>query len=94
MLYALVFNLPDARQIGANPTITFDHRASSGDNWNVPIGGFVAKTIRIGGMPVKFQLGLEYSVVSTDDVGQTAQIKLNIIPGIPSRVENPIFGGD
>ena len=38
MLYYMFYNLPDAWQIGFNPTITYDARASSGDKWNVPIG--------------------------------------------------------
>jgi hypothetical protein len=94
LLYVLVFNLPDAWQVGMNPTISYDDRASSGNRWNVPVGGFVAKMTQIGGIPVKFQLGVEYSVVSQDDFGQSAQIKLNVIPVIPALLQNPIFGGD
>ena len=93
MLYFLFFNLPDAWQIGTNPTISFDHQAASGDKWNVPIGLTVAKTTRFGRLPVKFQFGIEYSVVSQDDFGQRAHLKLNVIPVMPSLVEAPIFGG-
>jgi hypothetical protein len=93
MLYALVFNLPNAWQVGLNPTITYDHGASSDNRWNVPVGFFVAKTTKIGRAPVKFQLGFDYSVVSQDDFGQQWQIKLNVIPVIPALIKNPIFGG-
>ena len=44
-------------------------------------------------MPVKFQLGAEYSVVSQDDFGKRFLLKLNVIPVIGSLVKNPIFGG-
>jgi hypothetical protein len=44
-------------------------------------------------LPVKFQFGVEYSVVSLDDFGKRALIKLNVIPVIPGLVQNPIFGG-
>jgi hypothetical protein len=94
MLYFYFYNLPDAWQIGSNPTITYDARATSGNRWNVPVGLTVAKTIKIRNAPVKLQLGMEYSVVSQDAFGQRAQIKLNIIPIIPSLVKHPIFGGD
>ena len=94
MLYFYFYNLPDAWQIGSNPTITYDARATSGNRWNVPVGLTVAKTTKIGKVPVKLQLGMEYSVVSQDAFGQRAQIKLNIIPIIPSLVQHPIFGGD
>jgi hypothetical protein len=60
--------------------------------WNVPVGLTVTKTTKIDSVPVKFQLGIEYSVVSQDTYGQVAQIKLNIIPVINSLVKDPIFG--
>jgi hypothetical protein len=94
LLYFLVLNLPDAWQVGMNPTINYDHRASSGNKWNVPLGLIAAKTTQFGKLPVKLQLGIEYSIVSQDDFGQRAQIKLNVIPVIPALVGNPIFGGE
>jgi hypothetical protein len=93
LLYFAFLNLPNAWQIGMNPVIAYDDKASSGNKWNVPVGIVVAKTIKVGKMPVKFQLGVEYSVVSQDDFGKRATIKLNIIPVIGSLVKGPIFGG-
>jgi hypothetical protein len=93
LLYFAFLNLPKAWQVGMNPVITYDHKAGRGNKWNIPIGLVVAKTTKIGKMPVKFQLGLEYSVVSQDDFGKRALIKLNIIPVIGSLVKNPVFGG-
>lgn len=94
LLYFFVYNLPHAWQVGFNPTISYDHRASSRNKWNVPVGLFVAKTIRIGKAPVKFQLGIEYSVISQDEFGQRGQVKLNIIPVMPSLVQEPLLGGE
>ena len=93
MIYTFAYNLPDAWQIGFNPTINYDARATSCNRWNVPVGLFVAKTTKIGNLPVKVLLGIDYSVVSQDAFGQRAQIKLTIIPVIHSLVKNPIFGG-
>jgi hypothetical protein len=76
-----------------NPTINYDHHAGAGNRWNVPVGPIVAKTTRIGRLPVKFQLGFEYSVVSQDTFGHRAQLKLNVIPVIPALVREPLFGG-
>jgi len=92
MLYFFVYNLPDAWQIGFNPTISYDHNAPSGNQWNVPVGLFVSKMIKMGKTPVKLQLGVEYSVIHQDDFGQVAQIKLNIIPVIPTLVKSPLLG--
>jgi hypothetical protein len=91
LLYFFYYNLPDAWQIGFSPTITYDLKASGGNQWNVPIGITVAKTTRIGKMPVKFQLAAEYSVVSQNDFGKRFLIKLNIIPVIAPLIKNPIF---
>jgi hypothetical protein len=59
----------------------------------VPVGLFVAKTTKIGKIPVKILVSLEYSVVSQDAFGQRAQIKVDIVPVVPSLVKNAIFGG-
>jgi hypothetical protein len=44
-------------------------------------------------MPVKIQVGAEYSVVRQDDFGKVALFKVNIIPVIPSLVKSPMLGG-
>jgi hypothetical protein len=93
MLYAFIYHLPGGWDIGTNPTINHDHTASSGNRWNVPVGLFVGKMVKIGEVPVKFQLGIEYSVISEDDFGQRAQIRFNVIPVIPSLIKSPVFGG-
>jgi hypothetical protein len=90
-LYFFFYNLPDAWQVGFNPSITFDAEASSDNKWNVPIGITVAKTIKIGNMPVKFQLGGEWSPVRQDDYGKQFLIKLNIIPVIQPLIKGTLF---
>jgi hypothetical protein len=93
LLYALIFNLPDAWQVGMDPTISYDHRAASGDKWNVPVGLFAAKTIKIGNTPINLRAGLEYSVVSQDTFGKRAILRFQITPVIPSLIKKSIFGG-
>jgi len=90
--YAFTWNLPNAWQIGINNTASYDHQASSGNQWNVPIGPFVSKTVRFGNMPVKFQLAAEYSIVSQDDFGQRGQMKFSMTPVIPGLIQEPLFG--
>lgn len=93
LLYFGFYNLPNAWQIGTNPTITYNHEATSDNKWSVPIGLTVAKTTRIGKVPVKFQFGAEYFVVTQDDYGPRFLLKLNIIPVIPALIKEPVFGG-
>jgi hypothetical protein len=92
LLYWLNINLPDAWQVGFNPTITYNDQASSGNKWNVPVGLYVGRTIKFGQLPVNIKTGFEYSVVSPDDFGQRAQFRIQITPVIPSLIKNPIFG--
>jgi hypothetical protein len=91
LLYFFFYNLPNAWQIGTNPNITYDHKATSGNHWNVPIGLTVTKTAKLGNRPVKFQLGAEYSVVSQGDYGKRFMLKLNIIPVIAPLLKKPLF---
>ena len=79
--------------MGFNPTITIDAKASGGNKWNVPIGITVAKTMKIGNSPMKIQVGAEYSVVSQDDYGRRAVLKINLIPVIQPLIKKPLFGG-
>ena len=93
LLYFFAYSLPDAWQIGLNPTINYDAKATSGNRWNVPVGLFVSKTTKVGKMPVKYVLSIEYSVASQYAFGQRAQVKLSIVPVIPSLVKKAILGG-
>jgi hypothetical protein len=93
MLYFFFYNLPEAWQVGFNPTITYDNKATDGNQWNVPVGLVATKTTKIGGGPVKFQLGMQYSVVSQDTFGPRWLLKLNVIPVIQSLIPEALFGG-
>ncbi len=93
LFYALTYNLANAWQVGTNPTISYNDKADSGNKWNVPVGLFVGKTIKMGNTPVNIKLALEYSVVSPDDFGKRAVVRLQITPVIPGLIKKPIFGG-
>jgi hypothetical protein len=92
LLYAFTLNLPEGWQAGMNPTVTYNHRASSGNKWNVPVGLFVGKTHKFGKLPVNIKFGLEYSVISEDDYGKRLAFRLQITPVVQSLLKNPIFG--
>ncbi|MEH6636893.1 MAG: hypothetical protein V7700_15325 [Halioglobus sp.] len=90
-LYSAWWNLPNAWQVGMNPTITYNNETRSDDKWNVPVGFGVAKTIKWGKMPIKFQFSVEKSIVREDDFGKDWNIRFNIIPVIPGLVQKPFF---
>jgi hypothetical protein len=92
LLYFFNYKLPDAWQVGFNPTISYDNKAPSDNRWNVPVGLFIGKTVRFGRLPVNIKVGGEYSVVSQEDFGQTFQFRFQITPVIPSLIHNPLLG--
>jgi hypothetical protein len=94
LLYFLSVNLANAWQFGFSPTITYDARATPGNRWNVPVGLMVNKTTLLGKLPVKFNFGLEYSVVSQDVYGDRAKLVLEVIPVIPALIRRPLLGRD
>ena len=91
LLYVAYWDLPRTWQIGFSPTITYNNKATSGNKWNVPIGVTVAKMHKFGKLPVKFQFAIEKSIVREDDFGLDWNVRLNIIPVIPSLVKEPLF---
>ena len=93
LLYGFTYNLAHAWQVGFNPTISYNDNESSGNKWDVPVGLFVAKMIKLGRVPFKIQAGLEYSVVSSNAFGKRANFRFVLTPVIPGLVTNPIFGG-
>jgi hypothetical protein len=92
LLYFLSVNLANAWQFGFSPTITYDRRATPGNRWNVPVGLVVNKTTLLGKLPVKFNFGVEYSVVSENAYGRRAALVLEVIPVIPNLIRRPILG--
>ena len=85
------YNLPNAMQIGFLPNVTYNHKATSGNKWNVPFGPTVTKMVMVGKLPLKLQLGLEYALVRPDNFGTEWRVKLNVIPVIASLQKKPFF---
>lgn len=92
LLYFFNYKLPDAWQVGFNPTVSYNDKAPSDNKWNVPVGLFVGKTVRAGRLPVNIKVGGEYSVVSEDLFGLRFAFRFQITPVIPSLIENPLLG--
>jgi hypothetical protein len=80
--YFLFFSLGDGWQLGAGPIITYNWEVVSGDRWNVPIGIGLAKTTSLGGVPIKINAEIDYSVVRQDSFGADWLLKLSITPVI------------
>jgi len=78
--YFYTINLKNGWQLNGSPVYSFNHNASSGNAWTVPIAVGVAKTSIIGGRPWKFNLQYWHYVVSPDNFGPANQIRIGISP--------------
>jgi hypothetical protein len=84
--------LPGAWQVGTGgPNIAINWKADDDNKVNLPIGLGVAKTVRLGKLPVKFQLEGSYSVVQQDFLAPRWNIRFTITPVIPRLISNAIF---
>ena len=79
------YGLSHGWQLISNPTINNDWEGDSGNKLNLPLGGGVAKTTKIGKMPLRIAAEFQKYVASTDRFGPDWLFKLTISPVIPSK---------
>ena len=77
--------------IGYSGNVLANWKASSSERWTVPIGAAVGKVVKLGKLPVKFQLAGQYMPVHPSDVGQEWNVQLSITPVIPKLIKAPLF---
>ena len=96
MFYFLYYNIPVSGnwQVGMNPIISYNDKARSGNKWNVPIGITVGKMVKFGKLPVKVQVGADYSLAYQDDYGERWKFKVQITPVIPALVKKALSRED
>jgi hypothetical protein len=90
--YFLFRLLPHQWQVGLGPNMTVDWEASDGNEVTFPIGLGFGKLVKLGRLPVKFTFELDYAVVHPDDIGQRWNLRLQMIPVLPSLVKGPLLG--
>jgi hypothetical protein len=81
----LSYGLGNGWQLISNPVITYDWAGDSGNKLNLPLGGGVAKTTRIGKMPLRMAAELQYYVASTDRFGPDMLFKFSLSPIMPGK---------
>mgnify|MGYP001544314055 CR=1 FL=1 len=78
--YFYAFNLKDGWQINSSPAFSYNHEASSGNKWTVPLGIGASKTSIIEGRPWKFGLQYWHYIESPDAFGPDYQLRFSISP--------------
>jgi len=74
------YGLNNGWQLFSNPVIEYDWEAASDNKLFVPIGGGVSKTLKLGEMPLKLGLELQYYVVTPDSLGPQWLLTFNATP--------------
>jgi hypothetical protein len=91
--YIASYFFGDGWSIGTAPIIKVNWRASPGNGVTFPFGPALAKVVKIGGLPVKFEVRAMYVPVHPDTNGDQFQIQLLVTPVIRTLVPGPLFGG-
>jgi hypothetical protein len=82
--YFYTYNLSDGWQIQGQPAYSYNHEARSGEEkWTLPIGGGVAKTMRIGATPWKFSMQYWHFLKQADSFGPDFQLRFSFGPVVP-----------
>jgi len=74
------YALGNGWQIESNPVIVYDWEAVSGNEWIVPVGAGVSKTLMLGRMPMKMAIELQKFVVSPDRFGPDWLLRFSLTP--------------
>ena len=77
--------------VGYSGNILANWKASSGNVWTVPVGVGVGKVVKLGHLPVKFQLALQYMPVRPRSSGQEWDVQVQITPVLPKLIKSTLF---
>jgi hypothetical protein len=80
----------DGWSVGYSGNILANWKAAPGEAWTVPVGLGVGKVVKLGPLPVKFELALQYMPVRPTD-GQQWNIQVQITPVVPKLIKGILF---
>ena len=78
--YVYAFQLGGGWQLASAPAITYNHDAVDGQEWTVPLGVGIARTMVLKGRPWKFQLQYWNYVERGDVFAPEHQIRFSVSP--------------
>jgi hypothetical protein len=91
LIYAFVRTLPNGWTVGTNPNMFVDWEAPSGNKVTFPVGLQVGKLRKLGPMPVKFDLQVQYYAVHPQVYGSKWNLQLQITPILPALIKHKVF---
>ncbi len=79
------YELGNGWQLISNPKLEYDWEGDSGNKLAIPLGAGIAKTTRIGKMPLRISAELQKYLVSTDRFSSDLFFKLSITPVLSNK---------
>ena len=73
--------------IESTPNILVNWNATSGNAVTYPIGVSIAKVVKLGPLPVKFALEVQYMPVHPNLSGEKWNVQLKISPVVPKLIK-------
>jgi hypothetical protein len=86
MYYAFVYAFKNGWSVGTNPAMTVNWEASSGNKVAFPVGLQVGKLRKLGPMPVKFDVQVQYYAVRPQVYGPKWNLQFQITPILPALI--------
>jgi hypothetical protein len=84
--------LPGGWSVGYSGNILANWKNENGSDWTVPIGASVARVVRLGKLPVRFALGVQWMAVQPDLYGQKWNVQLVVAPVLPKLIRGNLLG--
>jgi hypothetical protein len=78
--------LEDGWSVGYSGNILANWKNENGSDWTVPIGLAVAKVHKVGKLPIRFQLAVQWMAVQPDLYGQKWNFQLVVSPVLPKLI--------
>ena len=82
------YGLGNGWQVISNPLIEYDWEAAADNKLLLPVGAGMAKTVRIGKMPLKLAFELQYYVISPNSLGPQWLFTFSLTPAFGNPFQN------
>jgi hypothetical protein len=87
LYYAFVYVFSNGWSVGTNPAMSVDWEASSGNKVAFPVGVQVGKLRKLGPLPVKFDVQVQYYPVRPQVNGPKWNLQFQITPILPALIK-------
>jgi outer membrane putative beta-barrel porin/alpha-amylase len=91
LIYAFVHTFPNGWTVGTNPNMLVDWEASSGNKLTFPVGLQVGKLRKLGPLPVKFDVQVQYYAVRPQFNSLKWNLQFQITPILPALIKRKVF---